>query len=151
MREISLLFEAAGTGSGIVSDVPASMIGNGGDIQVAAGDALLMETGNLFRTDYTSTDTVLGESERESKDYLYDASTDTLSEGCPIVLRRAVGEISEEDCESSVCSEWGSGPVECRTDCDCGRCWYCEEIGGENGVCRYGGEGPAGCFRGCSG
>jgi hypothetical protein len=110
-----------------------------------------METGSLFRTDYTSTDTVLGESERQSKEYLYDASTDTLSEGCPIVLRRAIGEISEEDCESSVCSEWGSGSVECRTDCDCGRCWYCEEIGGENGVCRYGGEGPAGCFRGCSG
>ena len=25
----------------------------------------------------------------------------------------------------------------------CGRCWYCE-----NGECRYGGEGPFGCYRG---
>jgi hypothetical protein len=33
----------------------------------------------------------------------------------------------------------------CSTDCDCGRCNYCE--GGE---CRYGGEGPYGCYRGCS-
>ncbi len=40
----------------------------------------------------------------------------------------------------------GSGiGSDCSTDCDCGRCNYCED-----GVCRYGGEGPYGCYRGCS-
>jgi hypothetical protein len=33
----------------------------------------------------------------------------------------------------------------CGTDCDCGHCNYCE-----SGTCRYGGEGPYGCYRGCS-
>jgi hypothetical protein len=32
----------------------------------------------------------------------------------------------------------------CSTDCDCGHCNYCE-----SGTCRYGGEGPYGCYRGC--
>jgi hypothetical protein len=48
---------------------------------------------------------------------------------------------------SYVYTESGSSGLggDCTTDCDCGRCNYCE--GGE---CRYGGEGPYGCYRGCS-
>ncbi len=48
---------------------------------------------------------------------------------------------------SYVYTESGSSGLgdTCQTDCDCGRCNYCE--GGE---CRYGGEGPYGCYRGCS-
>jgi hypothetical protein len=38
-----------------------------------------------------------------------------------------------------------SGGSKCGTDCDCGRCSYCE-----SGTCRYGGEGPYGCYRGCN-
>lgn len=36
---------------------------------------------------------------------------------------------------------------QCGTDADCGRCWYCEKSGSGN-ICRYGGEGPYGCYRG---
>ncbi|MEZ4225332.1 MAG: hypothetical protein R3B13_30555 [Polyangiaceae bacterium] len=42
----------------------------------------------------------------------------------------------------------GSTGGQCSSDCDCGHCGYCEKSGG-NGVCRYGGEGPYGCYRGC--
>ncbi len=31
------------------------------------------------------------------------------------------------------------------SDCDCGHCGY-----REGGTCRYEGEGPYGCYRGCS-
>jgi hypothetical protein len=34
---------------------------------------------------------------------------------------------------------------QCGADCDCGHCSYCE-----SGQCRYGGEGPSGCYRGCN-
>lgn len=37
----------------------------------------------------------------------------------------------------------------CGTDCDCGRCSYCEKSGGSS-ACRYAGEGPYGCYRGCN-
>ncbi len=42
----------------------------------------------------------------------------------------------------------GGTSGQCSTDCDCGHCGYCEKSGGK-GTCRYGGEGPYGCYRGC--
>lgn len=79
-------------------------------------------------------------------DFSYDESTDSLEwfSSCQLTLARVPGTLTEEDCESTVCSAGGTGPVDCGTDCDCGRCWYCE-----SGTCRYGGEGDFGCFRGC--
>ena len=79
--------------------------------------------------------------------YTYNAATDELvwNGPCDVPLERLEGGTTEEDCESSVCTDGGNGPVECGTDCDCGRCNYCE-----SGTCRYGGEGPFGCYRGCS-
>jgi hypothetical protein len=35
----------------------------------------------------------------------------------------------------------------CNSDCDCGYCNFCETTS-SSGVCRYGGEGPYGCYRG---
>lgn len=42
----------------------------------------------------------------------------------------------------------GSASGQCRTDCDCGHCSYCEK-NGSTATCRYAGEGPYGCYRGC--
>jgi hypothetical protein len=39
----------------------------------------------------------------------------------------------------------GTASNQCTTDCGCGHCEYCE-----SGQCRYGGEGPYGCYRGCN-
>jgi hypothetical protein len=36
------------------------------------------------------------------------------------------------------------GGGKCGADCDCGHCYFCE-----SGTCRYGGEGPYACYRGC--
>ena len=36
---------------------------------------------------------------------------------------------------------------DCDSDCDCGHCGYCETTS-SSGTCRYGGEGPYGCYRG---
>lgn len=66
-----------------------------------------------------------------------------------MVMARALGEVGDTDCYSDACpapsgtttGAYGS----CGTDCDCGHCWYCE-----SGQCRFGGEGPYGCYRGCS-
>ncbi|MBW2223050.1 MAG: hypothetical protein JRF54_02325 [Deltaproteobacteria bacterium] len=80
-------------------------------------------------------------------EYTYDWDNDqlVLHGACDIPLQRLEGGVTADDCESSTCtSGGGSGPVSCGTDCDCGRCWYCE-----SGTCRYGGEGEFGCFRGC--
>ena len=46
-----------------------------------------------------------------------------------------------------VYTEGGASGIgdQCSTDCDCGHCNYCE-----NATCYYGGEGPYGCYRGCS-
>jgi hypothetical protein len=81
--------------------------------------------------------------------YTYDSDADQLiyHASCEIPLERAEGGVTADDCETSVTqctSGGGSGPVDCVEDCDCGRCNYCE-----SGTCRYGGEGPYGCYRGC--
>jgi formylglycine-generating enzyme required for sulfatase activity len=81
----------------------------------------------------------------DSQQLVYSSSRDTLtlSTQCPAKLRRLSGSLTEDDCTSNKCS--GGGPiVGCGTDCDCGHCWYCD-----GGTCRYGGEGPYGCYRGC--
>jgi hypothetical protein len=67
-----------------------------------------------------------------------------------IVLEQIAGDVNDDYCVSDTCPAPGgssSGSYgSCGTDCDCGKCWYCE-----SGTCRYGGEGPYGCYRGCSG
>lgn len=45
-------------------------------------------------------------------------------------------------------SSGGSANAQCSTDCDCGRCSYCDKSG-SGAVCRYAGEGAYGCYRGC--
>jgi hypothetical protein len=77
-----------------------------------------------------------------------DTKCDNGSDGY-IVLGRVAGDAGDDYCVSSACpASGGSGGSygSCGTDCDCGVCWYCE-----SGTCRYGGEGPYGCYRGCSG
>ncbi len=81
--------------------------------------------------------------------YTYDSDADGLVylASCEIPLERVEGGVTADDCETSVSqctSGGGAGPVQCIEDCDCGRCNYCE-----SGTCRYGGEGPFGCYRGC--
>ncbi len=63
-----------------------------------------------------------------------------------LVLQRVTGTVTDDDCASSACPKPGGGAGwgSCGTDCDCGTCWYCE-----SGTCRYGGQGPYGCYRGC--
>lgn len=67
-----------------------------------------------------------------------------------VYLARVAGDVGEDYCVSDACpapgGSSGGGYGQCGTDCDCGECWYCE-----SGTCRYGGEGPYGCYRGCSG
>ena len=60
-----------------------------------------------------------------------------------IVLQRVASDVTGDYCISSACTNSNAGS--CGTDCDCGHCWYCE-----SGTCRYGGEGPYGCYRGCN-
>ncbi len=64
--------------------------------------------------------------------------------GCALPLDRVPGAVDESDCTGGTCSQGGTGDEDCGTDCDCGRCWYCEID-----ICRYGGEGAYGCYRGC--
>ena len=74
------------------------------------------------------------------------------SSGWAVVERVAV-DATDDYCVSPACPAGGSGGggggATCGTDCDCGHCWYCEKSGG-SGTCRYGGEGPYGCYRGCN-
>jgi hypothetical protein len=67
-----------------------------------------------------------------------------------VYLERLAGDVGEDYCVSEACpapgGSTGGGYGSCGTDCDCGTCWYCE-----SGTCRYGGEGPYGCYAGCSG
>jgi hypothetical protein len=84
-----------------------------------------------------------------SLEYTYDWDTDQLiyNAACDIPMERVSAGVTADDCETTVAactSGGGSGPVQCVEDCDCGRCNYCE-----SGTCRYGGEGPFGCYRGC--
>jgi hypothetical protein len=110
--------------------------------------------------------TLFGSGVRDVKTYAYEMilrNTGTrqqqLWRGTPcvgggtgfIVLQRVAAAVGESDCYSSACPAPGGfngGYGSCGTDCDCGRCWYCDKSGGA-GTCRYGGEGPYGCYRGC--
>ena len=80
---------------------------------------------------------------------LYSSEDDALRvhNYCGFWMTRLEGggyqDINNSDCESSASASDGGNDA-CGTDCDCGRCWYCE-----SGTCRYGGEGPYGCYRGC--
>jgi hypothetical protein len=51
--------------------------------------------------------------------------------------------------DDSYCGTTSSTVNQCGTDADCGRCWYCEKSASSS-TCRYGGEGPSGCYRGWS-
>jgi hypothetical protein len=94
--------------------------------------------------DYTATDTSIGDEWATTLSGQFVDGEIVMLDGC-VVLDRLVGEITEEDCTEGHCAAGGTGDITgCGTDCDCGPCWYCD-----NGVCRYGGVGPFGCYRGC--
>ena len=82
----------------------------------------------------------------DTKHLEYNPEDDSLRwTDCPFPMNRITGsDVDVEDCTKGTCSSGGTGAIECGTDCDCGRCWYCDD-----GTCRYGGEGPYGCYRGC--
>lgn len=64
--------------------------------------------------------------------------------GEPIPYWPLTNELTEDDCVTTDCTAGGTGTITgCSGDYECGRCWYCD-----NGQCRYGGEGPYGCYRG---
>ncbi|MEE9594514.1 MAG: hypothetical protein V3V92_03855 [Candidatus Hydrothermarchaeales archaeon] len=89
---------------------------------------------------------VLDRSVKEKMNYEFNYDNDQLvwKSACPVPLTRLTGEdVSMDDCESTTCSAGGTSAVQCSADFDCGRCWYCD-----SGTCRYGGEGPYGCYRG---
>lgn len=77
----------------------------------------------------------------------FDYSNGTLlwtTSLCPMTMYRAPGAVTDANCTGGSCSEGGTGTISgCQSDMECGRCWYCD-----NGTCRYGGEGPYGCYRG---
>jgi hypothetical protein len=83
---------------------------------------------------------------------IFRATTCSPSGNGLLFLDRVVGTATDNDCVSAACPAAGGsssdGYGSCGTDCDCGRCWYCDKSGG-SGTCRYGGEGPYGCYRGC--
>jgi hypothetical protein len=82
----------------------------------------------------------------DSQTFVYWPGSDALQwyHGCTLHLQRLVGGVTEADCTSATCTAGGSGAITgCGTDADCGKCWYCDA-----GTCRYGGEGPYGCYRG---
>jgi hypothetical protein len=80
--------------------------------------------------------------------YLYKPTKCNDNSDGLIALQRIAVDVTDNYCHSSACPQSGGssgGSGTCGTDCDCGHCWYCE-----SGTCRYGGEGPYGCYRGCS-
>jgi hypothetical protein len=121
---------------------------------IASGSYSVNEDSN--EVSFTLVETVVNPSiirgDKSSTDLsaLYSTEEDVLhmQNYCGFSMVRLEGggydEINNSDCESSVTSV-GGGNNSCGTDCDCGRCWYCE-----SGTCRYGGEGPYGCYRGCN-
>jgi hypothetical protein len=83
------------------------------------------------------------------KDYLWRAASCNDKTTGYIVLKRIAVDVSDDYCVSAACPAPSGGTAgTCGTDCDCGHCWYCDKSGG-TGTCRYGGEGPYGCYRGC--
>jgi hypothetical protein len=100
--------------------------------------------GDLVKFSGTSTDTIIGD-EGPMPEWEANYEGGQLFVGaCNVPLSRVQGTVGAEDCTGGACSAGGTGDVSCSIDCDCGRCWYCE-----SGTCRYAGEGPYGCYRGC--
>ena len=101
-------------------------------------------TGNELNGTVSSTAVIDGS--RDSYDFVMQYDGTRLYWGsCPVPLDRLSGDaVDDGDCTGGTCSAGGTGDIDCGTDCDCGRCWYCE-----SGTCRYGGEGPYTCYRGC--
>ncbi len=106
---------------------------------------------------YTTTISVLGVVDSgpgllgsKSGYMLYDASNDRIVyyyNACWMALKR-LADGSNTDVDDSYCQS--SAPTgQCQADYQCGRCWYCDKSGAGN-TCRYGGEGPYGCYRGWS-
>ncbi len=81
---------------------------------------------------------------------LYDSQNDNIVywyNSCWHYLGR-LEDGAPSDVDDSYCGSSSSGSGDqCGTDSDCGRCWYCDKSGSTN-TCRYGGEGPFGCYRG---
>jgi hypothetical protein len=87
------------------------------------------------------------------KTYLHRSTKCGNDSNAMIVLERIAMDVAENYCHSSACPQSGGstgGSGTCGTDCDCGHCWYCDKSGSSS-TCRYGGEGPYGCYRGCGG
>ncbi|MDH5445841.1 MAG: hypothetical protein OEY52_09810 [Gammaproteobacteria bacterium] len=80
---------------------------------------------------------------------IYVADSDTIqywfNSGWHVMKRLIDG--SNKEVDDSYCGTSSSSTKQCGTDADCGRCWYCDKSGGSS-QCRYGGEGPLGCYRG---
>ncbi|TRZ69719.1 MAG: hypothetical protein D4S02_01590 [Rhodocyclaceae bacterium] len=82
---------------------------------------------------------------------LYDASADTIAyyyNSCWMVMKR-LADGSNIGVDDSYCQSSGTATSQCQADYDCGRCFYCDKSAAGN-TCRYGGEGPYGCYRGWS-
>jgi hypothetical protein len=89
----------------------------------------------------------------QGSDYLYRSTPCSDNTSGDILLKRIAVDVTDNYCHSAACPQAGGstgGSGTCGTDCDCGHCWYCDKSGGTS-TCRYGGEGPYGCYRGCGG
>jgi len=86
-----------------------------------------------------------GQEERFNYYSYQDPSDDFLAwQRCLLFLDRLEGgPTTADDCTQGTCTKGGTGDVQCGTDADCGRCFYCD-----GGKCRYAGEGPYGCYGG---
>jgi hypothetical protein len=90
---------------------------------------------------------------RSDGQYLYKDTECNDGSDADILLKRIAVDVADNYCNSDACPQPGGssgGSGTCGTDCDCGHCWYCDTSGSSH-TCRYGGEGPYGCYRGCGG
>lgn len=96
-----------------------------------------------FTMNYYSIDVLVGDRwDNDPLKAVYYYDYDVLYTYNGIVMYRLAGDISESDCVSKTCGDGSTYSADCNYDGDCGRCWYCDD-----GTCRYGGEGPYGCYR----
>lgn len=82
---------------------------------------------------------------------LYEPSSDNIVyyyNSCWWYMKR-LADGSNADVDDSYCGSSSTTSNQCQADYECGRCWYCDKSGSGN-ICRYGGEGPYGCYRGWS-
>lgn len=96
-----------------------------------------------FTMNYYAIDVLVGDRwDNDPLKAVYYYDYDVLYTYSGVVIYRLAGDITESDCVSKTCGDGSTYSADCSYDGDCGRCWYCD-----NGTCRYGGEGPYGCYR----